>query len=161
MSTNPVLMRDVGTMVHSVIVRLAGARMNRLNIVDHGNEKGFEVGDDVVTAENIGRYSATLAQLRGRFAPNGFVHLQHCKVGAILLSAVPVVATASYMLREWTPALVTAAAALAVRLYALLTPVLCALTLWLDEHNTRLRTATKLVLIVWSFLQLVFLLVVR
>jgi len=81
MSTNPVTMRDVGTMVHSVIVRLAGVKMTRLNIVDHGNEKGFEVGDDVVTAENIGRYSAKLAQLRGRFAPHGFVHLQHCKVG--------------------------------------------------------------------------------
>ena len=80
---------------------------------------------------------------------------------AILLSAAPAVAITSYMLREWTPALVTTAAALAVRLYALVTPVLCVVALWLDEPNTRLRTAIKLVLTVWIFVQVLFLMIVR
>jgi hypothetical protein len=77
----PVYMRNVKTMVHGVLARLGNAKMTRLNIVDHGNETGFELGDDLVTEQNIAMFAPQLAQLRGRFAPRGFVHLQHCKVG--------------------------------------------------------------------------------
>ena len=81
--TNPgaVPMRNVSSMVHGVIKRLGGAKLTRLNIIDHGNEKGFELGDDLVTAESIGQHSRQLGLLKGRFAADGFVHLQHCKVG--------------------------------------------------------------------------------
>lgn len=81
--TNPgaVSMHDVSSMVHAVITRLGKAKLSRLNIIDHGNEQGFEIGDDVVTAANIGQHARRLAQLHGRFTADGFVHLQHCKVG--------------------------------------------------------------------------------
>lgn len=76
-----VTMRDVGTMVHGVITRLGQAKLSRLNIIDHGNATGFQLGDDVVTAENLGQHARQLGQLKGRFAADGFVHLMHCKVG--------------------------------------------------------------------------------
>jgi hypothetical protein len=79
--SQPVYMRNVNSMVHGVLTRLRGAKMSRLNIVDHGNETGFEIGDDLVTEQSLGTFAPQLAQLRGRFAPKGFVHLQHCKVG--------------------------------------------------------------------------------
>lgn len=76
-----VTMRSASTMVHAVITRLGSAKLTRLNIIDHGNDRGFQLGDDVITAENIGQHARQLGQLKGRFAANGFVHLMHCKVG--------------------------------------------------------------------------------
>jgi hypothetical protein len=69
-------MRDVGSMVHAVLTRLRKAKLRQLNIIDHGNERGFELGDDVVTADNIGQHARQLGKLRGRFTAAGFAHLQ-------------------------------------------------------------------------------------
>lgn len=80
-SRGALIMRDVGSMVHAVLTRLGKAKLSRLNIIDHGNERGFELGDDLVTADNIGQHARQLGKLRGRFTADGFVHLQHCKVG--------------------------------------------------------------------------------
>jgi hypothetical protein len=33
-------MRNVGSMVHAVLTRLGKAKLSRLNIIDHGNERG-------------------------------------------------------------------------------------------------------------------------
>ena len=55
--------------------------LSRLNLLDHGNEEGIEIGDDWVTMSSLPRYEATLRQLRGRFDQGGFVHVQHCHAG--------------------------------------------------------------------------------
>lgn len=77
-----VTMTNTQTMVENVIRALNGRRMHRLNIMDHGNSSGFEVGGDwYQSPEDVQRNLPLLSRLRGHFAPGGIVHLQNCRVG--------------------------------------------------------------------------------
>lgn len=73
-----VYMQDVPSMVTNVLKKLGNQQIHRLNPIDHGSSYGVQIGSDRITAETIGVHAATLGKLRGRFAANGFVHLQHC-----------------------------------------------------------------------------------
>lgn len=94
--TDEIYMTSVTTMVDNVIAKLhsmtpytrtcspaspQAPRMSRLNILDHGNTTGFEVGSDWVTIGTITGYQAKLQELRPYFEEGGFVHLQHCEIG--------------------------------------------------------------------------------
>jgi len=75
-------MTDIATMVTNVKKFLNGRSMHRLNIMDHGNENGAEIGDDwLQTPAEVATHASTLAGLRGSFAGGGFVHMQNCKTG--------------------------------------------------------------------------------
>ena len=76
-----VYMTDVPTMVQAVITKAGKLPIDRLNILDHGNEDGIQIGKDWITTSTLKNYSAELGKLKDKFAPSGFVHLQHCKVG--------------------------------------------------------------------------------
>lgn len=77
-----VYMTDVRSMVTNV-ARQAGRRpIDRLNILDHGNSSGVEMGTDWIDETNFTTFEPFFILLRGRFARNGFVHLQHCEVGS-------------------------------------------------------------------------------
>ena len=77
-----VYMTNVATMVANVLAELGTTRkMSRLNILDHGNSSGFEVGSDWVDVTSVVTFEPTLTRLRGKFEQNGFVHLQACEVG--------------------------------------------------------------------------------
>jgi hypothetical protein len=88
-----VSMTNVATMADNVIAALDGDPISRLNIIDHGNSEILSIGDDLMTYEgrpgtgtrpaipSYKAYERQLARLFGRFADDGFVHLQHCQVG--------------------------------------------------------------------------------
>ena len=58
-----------------------GARMSRLNILDHGNSSGVEIGGDWINTGSFGRFQPELARLSPEFDNDAFVHLQHCNAG--------------------------------------------------------------------------------
>jgi hypothetical protein len=84
-------MTGVGDMVSTIITHLSRSwrprwlrTMRRLNVLDHGNASGIEIGSDWVTTATFSTYAPTLALLRpyfdtgtGPFGP--FAHLQHCE----------------------------------------------------------------------------------
>lgn len=89
-------MTNVRTMVDRVLRHLAAsapysrtcgpgtptsASMSRLNILDHGNTTGVEIGTDWITTGTFGTFRGDLARLSGNFDASGFVHLQHCEAG--------------------------------------------------------------------------------
>lgn len=79
--TGEVYMSNVLTMVTNVR-RKAGARpIDRLNIIDHGNEAEVAIGSDWIDEANFATFEPLLMFLWGKFSPKGFVHLQHCKAG--------------------------------------------------------------------------------
>src|SRR5690242_10516689 len=75
-------MTDVNSMVRNVVGKLGRELLDRLNIVDHGNQEGIEIGDDWITAQNVYSFAAKLGPLSGRFYRRGFVHVQNCHAGA-------------------------------------------------------------------------------
>ena len=77
-----VYMTDVRSMVTGVRIKAGRSLITRLNILDHGNSGGIEIGSDWITITSLGRFEPTLILLRPRFHPRGFVHLQHCNVGS-------------------------------------------------------------------------------
>lgn len=81
---------DVDSLVRGVRARVGSASLRRLNILDHGNARGLELGKDWITAASLSLYRQRLSLLSGLFTSGGFVHLQHCDVGQnhALLSAV-------------------------------------------------------------------------
>jgi hypothetical protein len=94
--TEEIYMQDVRSMVQNVLSTLEShrpysrvcspnqpsARISRLNILDHGNPTGIEIGRDWVDMATLPRFETTLGMLRGKFSPGGFVHLQHCNIGS-------------------------------------------------------------------------------
>jgi hypothetical protein len=53
-------------------------KMSRLNILDHGNAKGLQIGNDRVRVDTFSKFEPTLARLAPRFDTDAFAHLQHC-----------------------------------------------------------------------------------
>jgi hypothetical protein len=76
-----VYMTDVPSMVSAVIQKAGKIPIDRLNILDHGNEDGIQIGEDWIDEEKLPSFRDTLYKLNGKFSGNGFVHLQHCKAG--------------------------------------------------------------------------------
>lgn len=89
-------MSNVQTMVDNVLAHLrarkpysrtcspstpTSAAMSRLNVLDHGNKSGVEIGTDWITSGTFGTFRPQLRRLAGHFDDDGFVHLQHCEVG--------------------------------------------------------------------------------
>lgn len=79
-------MTSAADMVAKIIGRLSSRwlalsnrKMSRLNILDHGNGSGIQIGDDWITAATFGTFSPTLARLTPYFDDDAFVHLQHCE----------------------------------------------------------------------------------
>lgn len=77
-----VYMTDVSSMVTEVKKKANGKLISRLNILDHGNKTGIEIGDDWITTASLGKYRKELSKLVTCFTAKGFVHLQHCNIGA-------------------------------------------------------------------------------
>jgi hypothetical protein len=76
-----VYMTDVKSMVTNVLGKAAGRPIKRLNVLDHGNEDGGDFGSDWVDTTTFKKFEPFFVLLRGHFAPEGFVHLQHCDIG--------------------------------------------------------------------------------
>lgn len=72
---------DVRSLVDGVRARAGIATLRRLNILDHGNSSGIELGRDWITVSSLPVYKLLLSRLSGLFVPEGFVHLQHCDAG--------------------------------------------------------------------------------
>jgi hypothetical protein len=77
-----VYMTDVRSMVANVLAKAGRTPITRLNILDHGNSSGGDFGTDWIDNATFATFEPTLILLRGHFAPNGFVHLQHCDIGS-------------------------------------------------------------------------------
>jgi len=80
--TDEIYMTDVPSMVTNVLRKAGKIPITRLNILDHGNSGGVEIGNDWVDISTFSSFEPYLLLLRGRFAKGGFVHLQHCDVGS-------------------------------------------------------------------------------
>lgn len=78
---NEVYMTNTTSMVNNVLAAAGQNRITRLNIIDHGQDGGMQLGDDLIFDDNMRYFRGTLSLLRGHFAADGFVHLQHCFVG--------------------------------------------------------------------------------
>jgi hypothetical protein len=76
-----VTMTDVASMVSNVLNKANGRDISRLNIMDHGNSRSFQIGNDRISLQTLGRFRPTLARINGHFTAAGFVHLQHCRIG--------------------------------------------------------------------------------
>ena len=76
-----IYMSDVKTMVVNVSAQAGSKKIDRLNILDHGNKIGLEIGNDWITTGSLSSFRRDLARLRPLFNPTGFVHLQHCQIG--------------------------------------------------------------------------------
>lgn len=80
--TGEIYMVDTQTMVANVRKAVSpGQTMHRLNILDHGNSGGIEIGKDYITNANVASFIPLLSSLRPLFSPGGFVHIQHCAAG--------------------------------------------------------------------------------
>ena len=56
--------------------------MLRLNVMDHGNQNGVEIGDDwIQTPADVATHAGNLGRLTSRFASGAFVHMQNCESG--------------------------------------------------------------------------------
>jgi hypothetical protein len=78
-----VYMTDVNSMVRNVRQKAGENQQNitRLNILDHGNPNGIQIGNDWITLANVRNFVPQLSRLRSSFASGGFVHIQHCEAG--------------------------------------------------------------------------------
>lgn len=77
-----VTMTSISTMVANVLRFLGSRSMHRLNVMDHGNQNGVEIGDDwLASAADVAPHAGTLGRLRSHFAGGAFVHMQNCEAG--------------------------------------------------------------------------------
>ena len=76
-----IYMTAVSSLVRNVFKHTGKNLISRLNILDHGSEYGIQIGNDVITLAALPKYEPTLNLLKGHFTKEGFVHLQHCKIG--------------------------------------------------------------------------------
>lgn len=76
-----VYMADTSSMVTNVLAASGQNPISRLNILDHGNPNGVQIGNDWITMTNVASFVPVLSRLRGHFTSGGFVHFQHCNAG--------------------------------------------------------------------------------
>lgn len=76
-----VYMHDVKSMVANVLNKKGKYEIRRLDILDHGNDYSFQIGDDWISPKTLAKFQPELSKLRGQFSTHGFVHLQHCDIG--------------------------------------------------------------------------------
>lgn len=76
-----IYMTSVATMVKNVKKEIRNKKISRLNILDHGNSKGFQIGGDWVSVKTLPLYAPELEKLKPLFEEKGFVHFQHCYIG--------------------------------------------------------------------------------
>jgi hypothetical protein len=77
-----ITMTDITSMVKNIVALLSGRTMHRLNVMDHGNEHGVEIGDDwLASPADVAPHAGTLGRLRPHFASGAFVHMQNCRAG--------------------------------------------------------------------------------
>jgi len=77
-----VTMTNIASMVVNVMGFLSGRSMRRLNVIDHGNENGVEIGDDwLENLRDVAAHAGHIGQLTPRFASGAFVHMQNCNAG--------------------------------------------------------------------------------
>src|SRR5262249_6695710 len=109
-----VTVHSVREMAIKVVAKADGGKIDRLNIVGHGNEKGCLIGNDWITEKTLGNFANDLFQVVSclSFSKNCFVHLLHCRVGQneellkrmSLVFAVPVYAatgTVNVLGKQW------------------------------------------------------------
>jgi hypothetical protein len=95
-----IYMTSAQSLSANVLARIGSVRLSRLNVVAHGSPQRVLFGNDLIEVGNFRRFENFFKLLRGRFTPDGFVHLQICEVGQnfVLLTlfaqafGVPVVA---------------------------------------------------------------------
>jgi hypothetical protein len=58
-----------------------GSKISRLNILDHGNKNGIQIGNDWVDMMSLKSFHKDLFKLKPYFGSKSFVHLQHCNIG--------------------------------------------------------------------------------
>lgn len=56
-------------------------KMSKLNILDHGNTAGLEIGTDWVSTASFAGFQREFARLTPKFETDAYVHLQHCEAG--------------------------------------------------------------------------------
>ncbi len=78
---NEIYMKDVKSMVANVLKKKGTYKIRRLNIIDHGNTRSFQIGGDWISLETLKDFKSELSKLKGQFVASGFVHLQHCDIG--------------------------------------------------------------------------------
>ena len=78
---NEIYMKDVTSMVANVLKKQGTYKIRRLNIIDHGNTRSFQIGGDWISLETLKDFKSELSKLKGQFVASGFVHLQHCDIG--------------------------------------------------------------------------------
>ena len=76
-----VYMDSAESMVANVLKKRDVYDIRRLDILDHGNEQSFQLGDDWISDESITKFAPVLGRLKPAFGASGFVHLQHCGIG--------------------------------------------------------------------------------
>ncbi|MEL7469429.1 MAG: DUF4347 domain-containing protein [Pseudomonadota bacterium] len=101
-----IYMTSCKDMVDNVLAKLAeeSEKMSRLNILDHGNTTSFSLGSDWVSSNTLGSYRKDLARLKGQFASDGIVHLQHCQIGqnkALLTSLASIFGVSVYAGKDY------------------------------------------------------------
>ena len=79
--TNEVYMKNVKDMVANVLKKKGPYKIRRLDVIDHGNVRTFQIGGDWIGLENLNKFEGELSKLTGQFTAGGFVHLQHCDIG--------------------------------------------------------------------------------
>lgn len=75
-----VYMTSAETMVNNVITAAGDDKIGWLNILDHGNPRSLQLGDDWITDRSVAGYEPTLRRLTPHFAAGATVHLQHCQI---------------------------------------------------------------------------------
>lgn len=77
-----VTMTDTVSMVTNVLAFLRGRKIHRLNIMDHGNKDGVEIGHDwMETPADVATHAGDLGRLTSSFGSGAFVHMQNCHSG--------------------------------------------------------------------------------
>jgi hypothetical protein len=75
-------MTSLSNMVTNILAFAGTHQIRRLNIMDHGNSSGIQIGSDWITSSNFSSFSAEFNRLRGHFSSSGFIHLNQCEAGA-------------------------------------------------------------------------------
>ncbi|MBA7567449.1 hypothetical protein ES708_09161 [subsurface metagenome] len=74
--------KGVEDMTDQVLTKLgANEKLSVLRIIDHGDPTRFKIGREIISLENVHKFTTKLGQLKGHFTANGFIDLRNCDVG--------------------------------------------------------------------------------